>query len=334
MTEPDETAPRVLFIGGTGRTGSTVLDALLGAFPGVFSGGELAFFWRFGLGGAGRCSCGERLTECPVWSAILDAAFGDEGVVAERMVDLRRRFWSLHLPLMPFPAARRNGLARLEEFPAVVERLYRAIGRSTGARLIVDSSKEPHYSYILREATELDVYFLHLVRDPRAVGMSWRRPRREAGLDGDARMERRGILKTSAYYGVSNAAAEMLWRTSDNYAFLRYEDFVARPHDALAAIGRFVGVDFDVGSVLDEQRSFERRELHSAWGNPNRFDRGRTTLRADDAWVEQLDAPRRAALTALNGPLAYRYGYPLRSRSRHVGEPHGRPSQQSLGRGR
>ena len=82
----------------------------------------------------------------------------------------------------------------------LVEQLYRGIARSTGARLIVDSSKEPHYSWILRQATDLDVRFLHLVRDPRAVAMSWRRPRAEPGLGGAATMELRlgGVCRRDA----------------------------------------------------------------------------------------------------------------------------------------
>lgn len=328
--------PRVLYIGGTGRTGSTILDALLGSFPGVFSGGELAFIWRFGLSGAGHCSCGEVLVDCPVWSAVVESAFGATGEAARydaaRMVALRRRFWSVHLPLMVSARSRRRGIARLEEFPDAVERLYRGIAQSTGCRLIVDSSKEPHYSYILREGTGLDVSFLHLVRDPRAVGLSWSRARAEPGLGAGATMERRGVVRSSVYYGVSNVAAEALWAASDRYAFLRYEDLVARPREVVAAIGRFAGVELDVDATIDEQGSFERAPLHSAWGNPNRFERGRTTLRADDAWIEQLDRPRRVALTALNAPLALRYGYPLRTGGHwaRLGAPHGRPARRHV----
>jgi hypothetical protein len=155
---------KVLFVGGTGRTGSTVLTRLMGSAPGWFSGGELAFIWRYGLTRGGLCSCGVPLGTCPVWSLVL--ARTGSGLDAHRMMELRGRFWSVHLPLTWSRTLTRRRLDALEEYPVVVERLYRAIGDVTGARILVDSSKDAHYSMILRERTALDLYFLHLVRDP------------------------------------------------------------------------------------------------------------------------------------------------------------------------
>lgn len=346
MTETRPNRPRILYLGGSTRTGSTVLDSLLGAFPGVFSGGELTFFWRYGMQEGGRCSCGAVVVNCPVWSEVLRRAFSGEVVDPDRMVELRSRFWSAHLPLMVVPALRRRGLSRLEEYPRVIERLYNSIAETTGARLIVDSSKEPHYSYILRETTDLDIYFLHLVRDPRAVGSSWLRARPELGYgrgtelarqgpqrkSGYHHAERRHPLQTSAYYDVSNLASELLWTSSERYAFMRYEDFVTRPAEALESISEFVGIELDVGSVLDSNNSFERPNLHSAWGNPNRFEEGRTLLERDDAWITRLGRTNQAAITALTFPLMARYGYRLEA-SPKLGVPRGRPAARRLAAG-
>ena len=122
---------RILYIGGSTRTGSTVLDSLLGAFPGVFSGGELTFLWRYGVREGGRCSCGVAVVSCPVWSEVLRRTFAADTVDVDRMVELRSRFWSAHLPLMVVPALRRRGLARLEDYPTVIARLYESIAEST-----------------------------------------------------------------------------------------------------------------------------------------------------------------------------------------------------------
>jgi hypothetical protein len=321
----------VLYIGGTGRTGSTVLDSLLGSFPGVFSAGEMTWFWQYGLRDGGRCSCGDTITTCPVWSATLESAFGSvDAIDADRMVALRRRFWSGHLPLMIWPSYRKRGLRRIEEFPSVVEKLYRSLARTVDAKLIVDSSKEPHYSYILRESTDLDVYFLHLVRDPRAIGRSWLRSRPETGFDGRVEMDRRNAAKASLYFDVSNIAAEAIWWKSERYAFMRYEDFVLRPADAVRSIGRFVGVDLPVGDVLDADDSFVRPLQHSAWGNPNRFDGGRIRLRPDDAWKDQLGTTDRAVLTSMTLPLIPRYGYRVTGASRGSMTPRGRPATRRI----
>ena len=306
---------KVLYIGGTGRTGSTLLDRVLGQFDGWFSGGELAFFWRYGIDASGKCSCGVTVASCPTWTAILDVAFGGlDRVDSGRMIALRRRFWSVHLPMMVTDGIRRRMLDRLEEFPEVVERLYEAIATSTKSSVVIDSSKEPHYSYILRERTDLDIYFLHLVRDPRAVGYSWQRRRSETGLGGATDMEVRAPWRASAYFDVSNIAGEALWSGDpERYRVLRYEDLLADPSATLEAIGEFVGEPLDASTVLQDS-SFENTELHSAWGNPNRFDRGRSEIRPDDTWRTELSGLDAWKLSALTGPVSARFGYPISPR--------------------
>jgi hypothetical protein len=302
---------KVLYIGGAGRSGSTVLDALLGSADGWLSCGELTFMWQYGLLRGGRCSCGAPLAECVVWAKVFEVAGHEQPLDPARMVALRKRFRSTHLPLMASERITRRRLDALEEFPDVVERVYRAAAELTGARVLVDSSKEPHYSAILRERTKLDVYFLHLVRDPRAVAHSWQRRRGERG-DG-SEMERRGVLKTSLYYVVSNSAAELLWRgRPDRYRLVRYEDLLDDPVRVVGEIAELIDEPIELGQAL-AARSFDLGETHITWGNPNRFARGRVQLRSDDAWRDEQSAWRAAALAALNLPLAGRYGYPWRS---------------------
>ncbi len=319
------TAPKVLYIGGTGRSGSTVLDRLLGSIDGWFSGGELAFLWRHGLGNKGRCTCGEPLASCPLWSmALADAGITEAD--GERMVELRRRFWSVHLPLMVSERTNNRFLDRLGEFPQTVERLYRAVAERSQSRVIVDSSKEPHYAWILRQRTSLDVYFLHLVRDPRAIAHSWQRKRVERGLTTGQLMDQRPSPVAAAYFNVSNGAGEALWRDRpDRYRFLRYEDFVADPAATVEALAEFVGEEVSIDDVLAD-RTFQPGPAHSAWGNPNRFNTDPITLRDDAAWRTELSPIDAAISSGLTSPLSSRYGYPLFDRS----DPDAQPRAQRL----
>jgi hypothetical protein len=305
---------RVLYIGGTGRTGSTLLTDILGQYPQLFAAGEMAFIWRFGFLGEGRCGCGLVLQECPVWKAIFGDAFGGgQGVDAQLMMRLRRNFNSNHLPLMFSKKACATLLERTGVLPATLESLYRGIASATGSRVIVDSSKEPHYSYILRTIPSLEVFFLHLVRDPRAVAYSWKHNRkRETGLTNDAAlMETRGSATSAAYFDVSNIAAELMWaRSPDHYMFLRYEDFLKEPEETIRTIGRFVGEDLDPGRVIAD-RVLTLGPTHTAWGNPNRFEKGAIALKADDSWKTSMPLHRRVAVTALTLPLVKRYRYPM-----------------------
>jgi Sulfotransferase family len=305
---------RILYIGGTGRTGSTLLTNVLGQYPQFFAAGELAFIWRFGYLTDGKCGCGRVLRQCPMWQSIFEVAYGGaENVDAAEMMRLRRRFNSNHLPLMLTKGLRRRLLERSGEFPETVERLYHGIAEATGSSVIVDSSKEPHYSYILKSLPSLEVFFLHLVRDPRAIAYSWKdRRKAEAGLSHEAMMESRGAVVSSSYFDVSNTAAELIWaRSPQHYMFLRYEDFLSSPEETLRAIGRFVNEDIDPGLSLSDGQLL-LGQSHTAWGNPNRFEHGTVKLKTDEAWRSNMSRQRQLAVTGLTLPLMKRYHYSIR----------------------
>jgi hypothetical protein len=311
-SEKSPSRVRILYIGGTGRTGSTLLTSMLGQYEQFFAAGELAFIWRFGLLGDGGCGCGVPLLSCPTWISILDKSYGGaDNVDATEMMRLRRRFNSNHMPLMVTRDLRQRLMDRAGAFPATVERLYHGIQAATGSRVIVDSSKEPHYSYILNSRSSLDVFFLHLVRDPRAVAWAWTKRRKETGVQTDTEMENRGPALSSLYFDVSNVASEVLWaRRPDRYLLLRYEDFLADPVTTLRSIGHFVGEEIDPSAVINGN-NVALRATHTAWGNPSRFDHGTIALRPDDAWRSRLPRSSRAAVTAMTLPLVKHYGYPL-----------------------
>ena len=311
----------ILYVGGTGRTGSTVLDRMLGNVPRVFAAGELTWLW-FALRSGGRCACGARHVDCRVWGPVLLATFPEDfgnpdamAEVADEMFALRRRFDSRYLPVMGLPGAKQALTSRLGPYPSRLASLYRNLLEHTGAELIVDSSKEPHYSSILAARAELDVRFLHLVRNPQATAYSWARRRTELGFGVGHEMERRGPISASIYYDVSNVAADALWGGGDRYLRVRYEDLVASPDDTLRRIGRFAGLVIDPEVALGRQAADRKRSApgHAAWGNPNRFATGPVTLRNDDEWERNAPRSMRTWTRLLAGPVGRRYGYSSRS---------------------
>jgi len=75
-TDSDTPRVKVLSIVGEGRSGSTVLAAILGELPGVFDAGELHWVWGRSLIEQRRCGCGRPPAECPVWSPVVHKTFG------------------------------------------------------------------------------------------------------------------------------------------------------------------------------------------------------------------------------------------------------------------
>jgi hypothetical protein len=63
----------VLFIIGMGRSGSTVLEMLLGNIPGYFSVGETRFFWEYVQHEHDLCGCGQQFHACEYWGPNIKA---------------------------------------------------------------------------------------------------------------------------------------------------------------------------------------------------------------------------------------------------------------------
>ena len=82
---PSETVKnrlRVVYIMGYGRSGSTILDTILGNHPDLESVGELLHAVRLAFLEDEFCACGQRASECPFWTEVLrrwKSAGGDAG---------------------------------------------------------------------------------------------------------------------------------------------------------------------------------------------------------------------------------------------------------------
>lgn len=301
----------VLYIAGCGRSGSTLLDNLLGQFEGCFAGGELWQVWRRGLIENRRCSDGPAFREHPFWREVLTRAFGGPGEITDaRAAGLAQAARSLlvsarypRLALGSLPDVR----AGLDDYREATTRLYAAIAAVSGARVLVDSSKTPVYAACLASLPGLRLHVLHLVRDPRAVAHSWARHREQPDKGG--MMDRHGTLWSGLQWRMANASARALGVAGGlPYRLLRYEDFTRSPGEELLSIVRWLGLE-GTGFPLQDDGRFVLRPGHAFSGNPGRFRAGPQALRADEEWRHALAAPKRLVVEALAGAQMRRYGY-------------------------
>jgi hypothetical protein len=306
----------VLYIIGTGRSGSTLLANLLGSTDGMFSAGELRFIWDRGFQEDRRCGCSLRFASCPMWQGIVDEAFGGE------------------LPDLPRMHAEVAQVSRIRQLPRLlagrlddeavhlaagyyldqVERLYRAVASETGS-MLVDSSKLPTYCHLLHQIPSLRLRVVHLVRDPRATAHSWKRLRATGAVDGDEEeMDRFSVWKSATLWDIWNSTARRLFAGGSDYLQVRYEDLVADPQGTIDAVRGFAGLPPDPGPFVDD-RTVRLAENHAVAGNPNRRRNGEIHLVEDDEWRHALGPLDRAAVTLLTAPVLGRFGYPLSARA-------------------
>jgi len=310
----------VLYVGGLGRSGSTLMERLVGQLPGVCAVGELVHLWERGVVADERCGCGEPFGRCPFWLQVGKAAFGGwDEVDVSRVAALRARVdRNRFIPALARGHLRPHTRELLAEYTSCYARLYAAVAEVSGCDLVVDSSKHASLGFCLRWAPEVDLRVLHLVRDPRAVAYSWSRQVRRPDTDRPSYMTRYSPATAAMQWDIQNAAFGLQARTGCPLMRLRYEDFTSEPELTLRRVAGFAGLPAqdsypfltaagapsDVASVsawLDGG--------HSVSGNPMRFTTGQVPISRDEKWRTHLPEAQQRVVTALTWPLMAGYGY-------------------------
>ena len=164
----------VLFIGGEGRSGSTILSAILGNHEGYFPVGELPDVWQ-ALRTNELCGCGKPFASCPFWCAVGDEAFGGWETVDVQEVLYEQARYTRHrrIPQLLLGSRDHSYDGNFRAYCQRLGQLYRAIREVSGCQVIVDSTKSPPFAMLLRNVPGIELRVAHLVRDSRGVAFSW-----------------------------------------------------------------------------------------------------------------------------------------------------------------
>jgi hypothetical protein len=264
------------------------------------------------------CGCGRPPARCPVWSRVVEGTFGvppeeqatgrggaatGDVVADERALLARRNRFRL------LRRADRSGPAwpALDRMRAVTESLYANLVDVTGARVIVDASKRPEDAAVLAGVGSVDLYVLHVVRDPRAVVFSW--SRLKPSPDGTTVMQRMRPSRIVRDWMESNAGVEILRRhvPTDRWLSIKYEDFAARPRETVREIIAFMGEVGEAPFIADDTVVLDGN--HTLLGNPDRFRTGAVTIAPDERWRSQMPRKQKVGVQIATWPLMRRYGY-------------------------
>lgn len=307
-----EKTVKVLYIAGTMRSGSTLLARLLGETAGAVDVGELGLLFSPHFRGSARCGCLKEVYNCDFWRAVFDCAFGGiERINVKALGEIRQAYRLRTLPRLLLRREPPPPAGQLQDYLDALDALYRAVHKVSGARLIVDASKDPISGYLLHQAPSVDLRAVHLVRDSRAVAYSQMRAKSDPPLF--ANPGQTSVVKplhTALAWNAVNAllAVKPIDRRT---LFLRYEDFVTRPEAALRRLWTLMDEPIPGLSFLQEP-VLRLHTSHTVAGNPDRFQ-SEVKIRPDTSWQRNLPSHDRRLVTALTYPLLLQYGY-LRSR--------------------
>ncbi|MEM8580377.1 MAG: hypothetical protein AAGF50_04180 [Pseudomonadota bacterium] len=291
-------SPTIVFIAGEGRSGSTVLDRCIGTVEGAASFNEMHEIVHQFLRNKKRCSCGALPQDCRFWEEVfshkdLAGRLADmEG--AYREFDGSRNAIRLLLGLYG-PEKRR----RLREYGELTALLYRRIAEVAGVSVIVDSSKNPSRALILKKYAGLDVWCIHLTRNPVAVANSW--AKEKSGMQDTLPTYERTATYTR--WALKNLACEAL-RLAVPYKRMQFEAFTSAPRTGLREIIDWVPALQGGSHSFNTETSVKFGPFHSVQGNPDRFENGFVEIRHSVP-----PALANEGLSAFQRTMAKRYGY-------------------------
>ena len=302
------------YVVGTGHSGSTLLSRLLYAHPELGTTGEMTGPSRVKNRAAHPCSCGIEIAACPFFVQLLQR-MRERGLQADLdhwpgAFTLEDDWYRNRHPILNRLSLRglrsdvlENARDRLLSGWARRRRAISRANRATvayaeiglellgGRRVWVDATKEPiRLSHLVR-VPELDMYAIHLVRDPRGYINS---------------MRKMGQLEWSKSasqwaWNARNAQRALRRLPQSRRMVLRYESLVDNPVASINAITRFLGVqsfdsyDFQAGG-------------HHLIGNRMRLH-DLSELKHDERWKADLPAGALKDIARVVGQQAREYGY-------------------------
>jgi hypothetical protein len=277
-----------------------------------------------------RCSCGVLLRACAFWKAIT-ARMESRGIafdVLESGTDfagvpsriVRRALRPLHrgriaeaardLALAMSPSWRRHYPVQQARNATLVE----CLAEETGASVIVDSSKTGIRLKFLLRNPSLDVRVIRLIRDGRAVALTYTNPAefadardpklRGGGMGGNRDDERLPIAKAAREWRRSHEEADAIVRRlgAERWTRVHYEALCERTDQTLEALYRFLAVD-----PVCARPDF-RSVAHHVIGNGMRLDNS-NAVSVDQRWTRALSEHDHRTFDAVAGSLNRSYGY-------------------------
>ena len=246
----------LVYIAGLSHSGSTLLDLILGCYPEFVGLGEVARVIDRKVINERQfssvyCSCGEKMLQCPVWSAVV------------------------------------NNLSRLPEgdfdkkYQMILDTAEKQLNNNA---IVVDSSKYVNYLKPLVKNRDNNLKVIFIVKDVRNYLIS------QIDNLSYEKANKKSFLKSNVYYFcyqwyLMNKQIQKYMRDQKlDVLQIGYEELCLSTEKVLNLIGEFVGVDMAMTNFdLNSSKS------HSVLGNRMRTQKDKAKLLYDYRWFQRKE---------------------------------------------
>lgn len=288
----DSAKINLIYIASTGRSGSTLLDMLLGSHSQIATAGEIQILPHemINNGVNQPCGCGQPIAECPFWHQIIEQV-QPLAKPQPQIHYFREQHNTSHTlrykHLLEFHYKNilesqqdvidiygRNNYQLFEKFLDITEQFTQV-----KPTWIVDASKDPYRLLWLVKSDLFNIKVLHLVKNPKAFAYSMtRRILNNENYRGQA--YKLTIQKTVSWlihnYLIRKIAQNYL--SSSDYLLVNYEKLASEPQKTFQEVLNLIGCQ----SESNFEQEFKSNTIHTIAGNPMRYKPRKIIL--DEAW--------------------------------------------------
>ncbi|MBO8228674.1 sulfotransferase [Prochlorococcus marinus XMU1414] len=211
---------KIIYIGGYGRSGSTILALILGQHPLILNLGEVGVLYA-ALKDNRKCTCGESFFNCSFWSELINSNDLIDGELKNRLLDPNLN----------------------------VSEVLNYVDSVSDINCYVDATKTA-WRNLLRPLklflSGYDVRLIHLLRKQSEVIKSAKKGK-NTDLEFNIPFNDKFVVpKTIISYQISNIITRiyaLLFKKK--YLLINYEDFLENPINCLKKLQKFVNIDLD-----------------------------------------------------------------------------------------
>jgi hypothetical protein len=307
----------LIYIASNGRSGSTLLETILGNHSSIVNVGEIQV-WPKNIieGGSVPCGCGKTVSDCSFWASMQQKInplqqsppkidFFRENYYAGKAVRWSRlsEFSKMKTPDRITQEIKNYG----ENNQAVFQALLELLESQTGTRYqwIVDSSKDPYRLLWLVRSQLFNIKVIHLVKDPRAFVYSMTKKILQQQPENKGKLIEMTVSKSLAWVLQNSLFSQIAsnYLAKSDYLLINYEKLAAEPQATVKEICQTIGCQFEKEAVT----SFRHNKNHTIAGNPMRFRQGGIVL--DEEWKTSFPPVYQRLTELITSMNTSRYGY-------------------------
>ncbi|MBK8970419.1 MAG: sulfotransferase [Hahellaceae bacterium] len=230
MSIPTTSIPTILYVMGTGRSGTTILEIVLKAADDVDGLGEMTHFPRDGVILNKECACGAEAHACEAWGPVVKEITRK---TPNTLRNLNKRIdGHVHFPLRAF-----GHFGDLSSYKIVNQAMYTHVHFKEPVKYIVDSSKYASRPLALKQFYPGSIKVIAITRSPAELLNAFQEKNE------DEQKPKSYLMAALYYFFVLLCMKITAVKFKGDTVSIRYEDLVTDPDGTLTRIEKALGLD-------------------------------------------------------------------------------------------